>query len=93
MTPHEAADEKVRKATEYARASQQLEDLKIIKTDKWLLIREGVKSDKAADRKWDATEEGKQEIRLTFLMKRLEKEISALNSFIRVSENEARQLY
>lgn len=90
MTPHEAADEKVRLAGTYSRLSQQLEEIRLAKPDKWLAIRKDAKSDKAADRVWDASEDGKTELKLSMAMKRMEKQISALNSLIRVCENESK---
>lgn len=93
LTPSQAAEDKVKKAGEYARLSERLEDIRKVKPMAWLGLRETAKSDKAADRAWEATPMGIEEMSLVMQMKRVEKEISALNSYIRVSENEARQLY
>jgi hypothetical protein len=93
MTPHEAADKKVEMASLYSTLSEQLERILETKPKEWIALRSNAKSAKEADRLWEGSEMGISEMKLKMKMDRVEKEISALNSFIRVSENEARQLY
>lgn len=92
-TPREAAEKKEKLAGEYSRLSERLESIRKQKPKLWMDMRAELKSDKAADRAWEASEMGLEELSIVMEMKRNEKETSALNSLIRVAENEARNLY
>jgi hypothetical protein len=82
----------MRLSAEYARCSEQLADILELKTKKWLEIRQDVKSDTSADRRWDATEEGIHEMRLKLKMKAMEKEMSSIKTFLDVLNAEARNI-
>jgi len=56
-------------------------------------IRKDCKSDKSADRQWDATEMGITEMSCRLRLKRIEKVISALSSLIRVAEGAAKNQF
>jgi hypothetical protein len=60
-----------------------------VKPTVWLSIREGKNSDKAADRKWQATELGKEETRLKWELKRIQAISSAINTKLQVARDEA----
>lgn len=83
----------MRLSAEYARLSERLADILEKKTHIWLNIRADVKSDTAADRKWDSTEDGIQEMRLRLKLKAMEKEMSAIRSHLEVLQGEARNQY
>ncbi len=89
MTPHQAADKRVQLSVEYSRLSEQLEEILTTKPSKWMEIRKEVKSDKAADRAYDATPDGINEMKYRMEMKRKEKELSALSSLLNVYNQEA----
>lgn len=82
----------MRKSAEYAHFSEQLGDILETKANLWVGIREETKSDKQADKAWDATPDGIQEMRLRLRLKALEKEMSAISSHLRVLDTEARNL-
>lgn len=93
LNPHMAADFRVTLSGIYSRMSGELQEIMATKPSRWLLIRKDVKTDKEADRVWEAGEMGIQEMRLKMNMKRCEKIISSLSSFLRVAENESRNAY
>lgn len=90
LGPHELAQRRVELSAEYGKYSEEMEGILTEKPKLWLMIRERVKSDKAADREWDGTEMGLQEMRLRLRMKAIEKKLSAASSMIKVFEGEAR---
>ena len=91
-TPAQLAEERVELSAYYAHASKQLESILEQKPKVWLDIRqrEGVKSAAEADREWEATEDGINEMKLKMKMKRMEKRMSAISSLLRVYEVEGR---
>lgn len=93
MTPRQLAEEIITLTSAYEIQSEQLADILADKPLTWAAIRSGVNSDKAADRKWEETEEGREEITLRLKLKALEKAISAKKTMLRVLEGEARNQY
>lgn len=94
-TPNEIAERRVELSAEYSKCADELADILEVKATAWLGIRgrEEIKSDTRADKEWDATELGIQEMRLRLRMKGLEKKLSAAKSYLDVANNEARNLY
>lgn len=90
LSPHVAADYRVILAGYYSRFSGELQEVLATKPSRWMSIRKAVKTNRDADMEWDASELGLKELRLTMQMKRVDKIISSLSSFLRVAENEAR---
>lgn len=92
LQAHAMADEVVRLSSEYSTMSKELAAILTIKAVRWATFRaeEGVKSDKAADKKWEASREGIREMQLKLIMKASEKRQSALKAMLRVLESEAR---
>jgi hypothetical protein len=90
LEAHTLAEERVKLANEYARMSEELANILTVKAVKWAIFRADpeCKSDKLADRKWDATPEGLQEMRLRLKMKAWEKQLSSMGSMLRVMETE-----
>jgi hypothetical protein len=76
----------------WALASEQYETIIERRPALWMALRESTNSDKAADRAYEATEDGKAEALLRLRMKRYEKESSAAKSALRVLDAEARNL-
>lgn len=75
----------------YAYVGQKLEDILVFKADRWLEIRkrEDIKSDKNAERIWEATPEGKDEIRFRSQLKYLEKVIGSIKFRLKIKEGES----
>ncbi len=70
----------------------EMQKILAVKPRLWLDIREHKNSDKATDREWQATELGKEETRLKWELKRIDKLSSAISSKIQVAHDEARNL-
>lgn len=90
-----ASEDHGKLAGEYAWICGQLEDVLKIKATKWNAIRQNAytKSDKQADKIWDATENGVNEMGLRLRMKSCEKMLSALKSLLRVAEGQAKNTF
>lgn len=84
------AELKANLSSEYSYQTGLLEEILLAKPQKWLEMRKETKSDVSCDRQWDMTEEGQNELKIKFNLKRIEKLISALNSRLRVAEQEAK---
>lgn len=96
LTPqqvNQAVDKRVKLSEEYARLSDEMATLEQNEAVYFHTRREELKTDKAVQRDWNATEEGLRLIYLKRHVKGVEKEISALNSLIQVANNQARNLY
>lgn len=77
----------------YARLSEQLEEILSRRPQVWQKLREGTKSDKAADRAYEGTESGIEEMKLRLRLKSLEKQMSASRSMLEVLSGEARNQF
>jgi hypothetical protein len=95
LDAHGMAEEVVRLSGEYSTMSEELAAILTMKAIRWSTYRtqEGVKSDKQADKIWDATNEGLREMQLKLILKANEKRQSALKSMLRILEGEARNSY
>lgn len=93
MNPGELSEQLVAQAEEYSRISSKLADVLRVKPGVWALLRDSVNSDTAAERAWQRTEEGIQEMECQVRRKALEKTMSALRTRIKVLSDEAHNLY
>lgn len=75
-------------AGHYAYLGGLLGEILTEKPVKWNLLRDNVKSDTAAERKWQATEDGVKEMRLRIEMKSTERLMSAIKTRIEIATNE-----
>ncbi len=91
--PVMASEDHAKLAGEYAWLCGQLEDILKTKAQIWAQLRFNQNSDKSADKAWDSTENGINEMGLRLRMKSCEKMLSALKSLIRVAEGQAKNLY
>lgn len=91
-SPRELAERRVQITADYSTASEELEGILALKPTVWMAIRKGAKSDAAADKEWDATEDGIKEMRLRMALKRYEKQLSSLRTMLEVLEGEARNI-
>lgn len=92
LTPGELAEYKLQLSAEYGYVIGLLDDILRKKPDEWVLIRnrEDVSSDKQADREWEASENGKNEMSCKYTLKRIEKVMSGINTKLRAYEQEAK---
>lgn len=92
-SPHVLAEKRVQMSGEYARASEELGVILTQKPALWNIIRTQTKSDTAADRQWEATGMGIEEMQLRLKLKSLEKQMSAVRTMLEVLAGEARNQY
>ena len=88
-SPRELAQTRVWLAGHYAYLNGLITEILIKKPFVWEKLREEVKSDTRAERKWQMTEDGQEEIKLSRNLKSIEKLLSAMNTRLKVAEGEA----
>lgn len=93
MTPHEMADKRLELSEEYSRYSGEYAKGVKLQADYFHLERDNHKSDNACQKAFDRTPEGVQMTILKMKLKSIEKTMSALNTALRLAENEAKNLY
>lgn len=95
ITPGDLANYRLRLAAEYSFLSEQLGEILREKSEIWMEIRqrEEITSDKLADRVWEGTTFGKDEISLRLELKSIDKLMSSINTRLRTYEDEARHNY
>lgn len=87
-TAQDCADDLAKLSGEYSWVCSQLEQVLASKPVIWNSIRKNTKSDTSAERQWEASENGVNEMGLRLRMKSIEKMMSALKSIINVAQNE-----
>lgn len=92
-TPGQLSDELMDLSYQYSEMSDRLAMVLNIKREKWLLFREEVTSDKQAERIWEGTSAGIEEMQLRLKMKANERMMSAIKKYIEVKTNEAKGQY
>lgn len=92
INPHACAAAKALLAGEYSFYISQLSDIVVRKPQNWLRLRENVKSDKQADREYERTSDGINELGLEMKVKQIDKMQSALSSLIRMAEMDAKNI-
>ena len=78
---------------EYSRYSGEFAQHVKLQADYFNTFRDQHKSDTATQRAFDGTEAGVRMVILKLKLKALEKEMSAIKTFLRLAENEAKNLY
>lgn len=92
-SPGELAELRQWFSGEYAFIAGQLEDILLLKPQKWLETREKVKSDTQAEREWQATVEGKNELIWRLRLKAIEKAMSAIKTRLEIISGESRNQF
>lgn len=90
LSPHEAVEYKLILAGEYSFAAGQLETILSHKPLTWLEIRKHKSSDAQADREYERSEDGVNEIGLKLRLKSISTMMSSLTSLIKVAEGESK---
>lgn len=93
MTPHEMAQKRLDLSEEYSRYSGEFAKLVKFQADYFHIERDNHKSDNACQKAFDRTPEGVQMTIVKMKLKSIEKTMSALNTALRLAENEAKNLY
>lgn len=92
-TPHELSEQRLSLSEEYSRYAGELAKLIKQQADHFNTYRPDFKSDTACLRAWESTEQGVQMTIVKLKLKAIEKTMSALNTHLRLLENEARNIY
>lgn len=92
-TPNEIALNILKMTDEYAKLGERLNELKGLYAMWWEGSRQDYNSDSSAEKAWDLTKEGIEMAEIKLKMKVKEKRMSALKTYLRVLENEARNNY
>ena len=92
LSPRQLSDFRIYLAALASSKTGLLQDILSEKPERWLAIRENKKSDRAADREWEATNLGIAEMKLRMLLKRIDTLNSALSAKLRVMELEAKMI-
>lgn len=87
--PVQAANDRAILAGEYSWIMGQLESILQRKPAIWTKLKETAKSDTSAERMWEATSDGLNEMGLRLRAKGIEKMMTALNTLIQIARNEA----
>lgn len=88
-TPGELAHTLTILSGKYAYASNQLEQILMVKPKAWNDIRPNYKSDTACDRAWEGTDDGLKEMHWRMALKKIEKMMAAIKKLIDVKTAEA----
>ena len=91
--PHDLADYRAYLSAEYSFIQDRLAEIYARRAPLWMEMRKETQSDRAADRMWEASQDGVNEVALRHKAKGIEKLISACSSLIRVAEGEAKNQF
>lgn len=93
MLPQEMAQKRLDLSEEYSRYSGEWAKLVKTQADFFHTERENHKSDNACQKAFDRTDDGVKMTVIKQKLKSIEKTMSALNTALRLAENEARNIY
>ena len=91
--PHQLAEARITLAEEYSRYSGQFAEMVKAQAQFFKDHRVEHKSDTATQRAFELTEDGVKMTIIKMKLKSIEKTMSAYNTFLRLKENEAKNLY
>jgi len=92
-TPHELSEDRLKLSEEYSRYSGEFVKCVKLQAEFFRDHRGEYKSDNATQKAFELTEDGIRMITLKMKLKAIEKQMSALNTHLRLLENEAKNLY
>ena len=93
LTPNEMSDKRLELSEEYSRLSDEFAQHIKFQAEFFNLNREKYKSDNATQKAFEATTDGVRMVILKLKLKSIEKVMSALNTALRLAENQAHNLY
>ena len=91
-SPRQLAEKRITLSAEYSTLSETLSQILTFKAKKWIELRTDSKSASEADKKWEMSPAGIEEMKTRLRLKAIEKELSALRTMLSVLEGEARNL-
>lgn len=92
-SPRNIAERRLDLSAEYSRYSDLLEKILLEKPRIWMEMREQCKSDKQADRMWEMSALGLDEMKYKLRCKAIEKKLSAARTYLEVLTGEANNQY
>lgn len=92
-TPHQLSEERLGLSEEYSRYAGEFAKHIKLQADYFNTFRPDHKSDNSTQKAFDATPAGVKMAILKLKLKAIEKQMSALNTHLRLLENEAKNLY
>lgn len=93
QNPQEMAERRLLLAEEYSRLSDEFAEHIKFQAEYFISNREKFKSDNATQKAFEATPDGVRMVILKLKLKAIEKTMSALNTALRLAENQAKNLY
>lgn len=91
--PHEVAEIKAWLSGEYSFIQARLSEIEARRGAIWMTMRQGCKTDKETDRKYEMSQDGHDWIILRGQSRGIEKMLSSLSSLLRIAEGESRNLH
>ena len=92
-TPGQLADDILHLSHDYCTLSDELGIIYQKKDLNWGMLRDTVTSDRQADQLWRETDIGSRERQVELELKKIQKSISAIKTYLHIKENEAKNLY
>lgn len=92
-TPNEAVEKKITLVEEYSTLSEEIGTIEQEYAQYFVLNRDFYGSDKRLEKQWESLPSGARAIVIRRRMKVIEKELSAMSSYLKNKENEAKNLY
>lgn len=93
MTPSTESQRLLTLSSEHTKLSEESKSLVRIKAGVYKILLQDAKSIAAADREWELTEHGIREREIKIEMESLESQMSAVKTWLRQQEMEARNQY
>jgi hypothetical protein len=91
--PHQLAEARIALSEEYSRYCGEYANLIRKQAEHFKLKRDTFKSDKATEKDFDLTDDGVKMTIIKLKLKSIEKTMSAYGTYLRLKENEAKNLY
>jgi phage regulator Rha-like protein len=93
FTPNEAVNKKIALVEEFSTLSEEIALIEQEYAQYFVLNRDSYGSDKRLEKQWESLPAGARGIVIRRRMKVIEKELSAMSSYLKNKENEAHNLY
>ena len=93
QTPNDLSLKLEELAADYGAVCERLGTIGTGKAETWLKIREGTTSDRQADKLWEATLSGREEVGLRWRERGLLRQMSAIRTRLRVLSDEVKNMY
>jgi hypothetical protein len=93
VVPGQLADFRIYLAALYSFKASEMQAILDVKPTTWLNLYKEAESVTEADRMWEITTPGRQEVQIRWILRRIDKLSSAISTKLRVMDGEARNQY